>query len=1113
VSLITRASQFVPADIRRRGADDVQEGRVVLTGGSSERVTSTVQENETFNVSLTRGGADLEVACSCPHPTDRGVCRHIWGTLVAAERSSYLGSLKQRGEWMIELIQRPAGDPGKGVATTRSSAPPPPMAAPGPAPVNGSARLKPVAKAPPPPSGPPEFESILPLLRHEIPPVQPALAHEIGYFVDLPESQKRGALCLDVLARVPETRTKPAHWKAADVAPWAIAGVPDATDAGIFTALLGARAASTTIGTHGEYSTWQFQLARAGRELIGPMVARSGRGYLRRAPNEHEPALLRWDEGEPWQLRLKVTITESRKTGEDWEVAGVLQRGKTEMPLAAPELILEGGILIESDTVARLDDGGAWPWIEQLRRHGRFRIPAGSQDAFLQQIFALPRLPVVDLPEGRALLEVNVPPTPCVRIHPGDQPETGPQQALFAELDFDYDRLLVPARTPGRLAYDARLRRLVRRDPAAEEVARARLTTLDFKPIPTWMTRPRDKVVELQIAPTRLSAVVAALVADGFRVEASGKVYRSPGTFNVDLRSGIDWFDLHGSVDFGGVSAELVTLLESLRRGETTVTLGDGSVGLLPEEWLARYGMLASLGQVEGGSLRFQKNQAGLLDVLLSAQPEIDVDASFAKIQAELHRFEAPKAMDPPKTFKGELRGYQKEGLGWLHFLQRFGFGGCLADDMGLGKTVQVLALLITRKAKRKSKTPSLVVAPRSLIFNWKNEAAHFTPSLRVLEHTGAGRLPPGAHFEDYDLILTTYGTLRRDAVELSAVEFDYVILDEATAIKNDRSEAAKAARLLKAAHRLALSGTPVENHLGELWSLFEFLNPGMLGRASVFKKATSTGRDLDEATVALLAKALRPFLLRRTKGEVAKELPDRMEETIMCELEPPQRALYDGLRRHYQSSLLERVRTEGLSKSKIHVLEALLRLRQAACHPALVDETKREDTSAKLEALFDELPSLREKKQKALVFSQFTSLLSLVRDRLDQEKIVYEYLDGKTRDRQARVERFQTDPDCPLFLISLKAGGMGLNLTAAEYVFLLDPWWNPAVEAQAIDRAHRIGQKRAVFAYRLIAKDTIEERITELQQKKKKLAESVIEGDGGLVKDLTPEDLQLLLS
>jgi SNF2 family DNA or RNA helicase len=344
-------------------------------------------------------------------------------------------------------------------------------------------------------------------------------------------------------------------------------------------------------------------------------------------------------------------------------------------------------------------------------------------------------------------------------------------------------------------------------------------------------------------------------------------------------------------------------------------------------------------------------------------------------------------------------------------------------------------------------------------------------------------------------------------------VEFDYVVLDEAQAVKNAATESSKAVRLLSGDHRLAMSGTPVENHLGELWTLFEFLNPGMLGAASVFKLTGGGLRNPTEETRSLLAQALRPFILRRTKEQVARELPPKTEQTIYCVMKPAQRKLYDDLRNHYRQSLLSRIATEGMAKSKIQVLEALLRLRQAACHPGLLDKKRLDDASAKLDVLLAQLREVLEEGHKALVFSQFTSLLSIVRGRLDSEGVTYEYLDGATRDRETCVTRFQNDPECRLFLVSLKAGGLGLNLTAAEYVFLLDPWWNPAVEAQAVDRAHRIGQTRQVFAYRLIARDTVEEKVLELQKTKRDLAAAIISQDNSLVRGLKREDLELLLS
>jgi SNF2 family DNA or RNA helicase len=500
-----------------------------------------------------------------------------------------------------------------------------------------------------------------------------------------------------------------------------------------------------------------------------------------------------------------------------------------------------------------------------------------------------------------------------------------------------------------------------------------------------------------------------------------------------------------------------------------------------------------------------------LLDALLAAQPAVDWDEGFARAREALQRFEGVRPEDPPPTFQGALREYQREALGWMRFLREFGFGGCLADDMGLGKTVMVLAMLELRRLDpSRPHRPSVVVLPRSLLFNWTTESARFVPGLRVLDFAHAERHAAIEAIADHDLVLTTYGTLRRDVAALQDQPFDYVILDEAQAIKNAATATAKAVRLLRADHRLALTGTPVENHLGELHSLFDFLNPGLLGRGDVLDVKRASQREVDDH-IRLLAKGLRPFFLRRTKEQVAPELPSRTEETLYCELEGEQLRVYRELRDHYRRVLLGKVQRDGIAKSKFEILEALLRLRQAACHTALLKSQRH--TSAKFDLLLPRLAELVDEGRKALVFSQFTSLLALLRDRLDADRVVYEYLDGQTHDRAERVLRFQEDPACPLFLISLKAGGVGLNLTAAEYVFLLDPWWNPAVEAQAIDRTHRIGQTKPVFAYRLVARETVEERILELQSRKRALADAILQAGAGGLRGLQREDLEQLLS
>jgi superfamily II DNA or RNA helicase len=785
---------------------------------------------------------------------------------------------------------------------------------------------------------------------------------------------------------------------------------------------------------------------------------------------------------------------------DQWNLTGFLARGQERMPLSEPALIVDGGFLLARGKLARFDPAGAFPWVDQLREAPRISFPDRERDAVLRRLLDCPALPPMDLDPPLQFEERRVAPRLGLRV--SRQKSPAGEAKHVARLLLDYGRGWVEGPTTGRGIWLPEERLYLLHDRAAELAAGETLRNLGLRP-----GAGGDRAWPLPAK--HLPRVVRELVRAAWHVEAEGKAFRTPGAAHVSVSSGIDWFELRGEVDYGGATASLPELLAAMRRGDSMVVLGDGTFGLLPEEWLERFAPLAGLGAKGDGHLRFRRNQAGLLDALLAAQPDVRVDEVFARLRDQLRRFQGIQAVPQPAGFVGQLREYQQEGLGWMEFLREFGFGGCLADDMGVGKTAQVLALLETRRTQGKG--PSLVVAPRSLIFNWREEAARFTPSLRVLEHIGTAR--DEASIDRHNLVLTTYGTLLRDAPGLSQIEFDYVVLDEAQAAKNASTATAKAVRLLRGHHRLALSGTPVENHLGELWSLFEFLNPGMLGEAKVLKMAGGLARNPGEEARRLLAQALRPFILRRTKQQVARELPAKTEQTIFCELEGSQKKHYDELRKHYRAALLSRVDRQGLGRSKMHVLEALLRLRQAACHPGLLDARRIHEPGAKIGTLLAQLSELREEDHKALVFSQFTSLLAILRGHLDAAGWRYEYLDGATRDRQARVEAFQNDPDCGLFLISLKAGGLGLNLTAAEYVFLLDPWWNPAVEAQAVDRAHRIGQTRPVFAYRLIARDTVEEKVLELQKTKRSLADAILGEDNSLIRDLKREDLELLLS
>ncbi|MEO7793654.1 MAG: DEAD/DEAH box helicase [Thermoanaerobaculia bacterium] len=848
---------------------------------------------------------------------------------------------------------------------------------------------------------------------------------------------------------------------------------------------------------------------------------------------------------EPWRLRLRLersalpaappaAAVRGPETA-DYHVTSELWQGERRLEAADRLLwILPGGTLLAAEWASPFDDGGTPEWLELALPGGELLVPAGEVEAWLEAVHRLPRVPELSLPPEWALAEGAGEARPRLSISaPEALQPWGQRKAVLLELSFTYEDVRLDARDTRPWILEIDRRRRIRRSASAEATAAGRLFELGARAVPSYRASGETR---LELTPAAVPDFVRQLLAEGWEVEAESRAFRPPGKASFSLSSGLDWFDLEGGIEFGDEKVPLPKLLQAMRAGKGMVELGDGSWGLLPEAWLVNNALMGDVGEVSGASVRLSRPQAMFVDSWLQgdALAEVVADPPFERWRRELAAFSGIRPIDAPKGFRGELRGYQREGLGWLLFLERFGFGGCLADDMGLGKTVQILALLAGRRARRarrspgapgapgvsgaaaatgaRGRQPSLVVVPRSLLYNWREEAARFAPRLRILELHGAERRSDPATLAEFDLVLTTYGTLKRDIDLLAVIEFDYCILDEAQTIKNSTTAAARAVRRVRARHRLVATGTPIENHLGELWSLFEFLNPGLLGRLSNFRGVNGAARKIAPETRERLALALRPFLLRRTKQEVAPELPQKTEQTVLCELDGAQRRLYDELRDHYRRSLAAKVARQGWAKSKIQVLEALLRLRQAACHPGLLDPRRTGDESAKFEALLPRLEEIVEEGSKALVFSQFTSLLALLEKRLDAKGWTYEYLDGATTDRQARVERFQSDPACPLFLISLKAGGLGLNLTAAEYVFLLDPWWNPAVEAQAIDRAHRIGQNRPVFAYRLIAENTVEQKILELQAEKRELADALLGGDAAPLASLTRDDFELLL-
>lgn len=669
-------------------------------------------------------------------------------------------------------------------------------------------------------------------------------------------------------------------------------------------------------------------------------------------------------------------------------------------------------------------------------------------------------------------------------------------EQLHAELSFNYDGVICHPGEMGRLVNG---RCVIERDELAEERLAGRLGELGFR----YNEKAYLEELGWKLHPSQLDCVVRVLVDEGWMVTAEGRTYRKPVVKQPSVKSGIDWFEVDGGADYAGMNVALPELLSAMRNGQKSVRLDDGTYGLLPVEWLANFTVLTELGNVEDGRLCFRMEQAAMVASVLEQRAE-EATGHYGEYLRTLENLSETEAVSAPAGFKATLRPYQAIGLGWLLKMQKAGLGACLADDMGLGKTIQVLAVLAGR-AEAADHLPSLVVVPRSLIFNWEAEAAKFAPGLRRLVHSGSSRRIDAKHFAKYDIVFTTYGTLRNDALRLSEIQFDYCVLDESQAIKNYESSTAKAARCIKAKYRIAMTGTPIENSLSELFSQLDFLNPGLFGRGGICS-ARISGNDSENGLVKI-RNGVRAFVLRRTKAAVAKELPPKTEQVLMCEMPPEDQAEYDELLEYYRKKIAED------ESGGMLVLAALTKLRQAACHPGLLKMEKLAVTSAKLEMLVAQLETVVSSGHKALVFSQFTSFLKIIQNRLDECGYGMCYLDGTVKDRAAVVDEFQNNPEKSVFLISLKAGGVGLNLTAADYVYIMDPWWNPAAESQAVDRAYRIGQKNPVMAYRMVTRNTIEEKVMKLKEGKSKLASAVIDDEAGLPASLSIKDLEGLIN
>ena len=585
---------------------------------------------------------------------------------------------------------------------------------------------------------------------------------------------------------------------------------------------------------------------------------------------------------------------------------------------------------------------------------------------------------------------------------------------------------------------------------------------------------------------------------------------------HIHVSSGLDWFDAKVEIEFGEQRVGIADIKKALTSKQSFVQLSDGTLGILPDEWLKRYALLFKVGDGKSDRLRLSKYHMSVIDELYENRDEKELSFALDEKFERLREFKNIPEIPAPVDLQPILRPYQVAGYQWLSYLNDVGWGGILADDMGLGKTVQALSMLEYYKTLDGT-LKAIVVCPTTLIYNWQNEVKKFTPGLTFHIHHGNARTRNHEELQQNNIIITTYGTLRSDIQMLLKIAFDYVILDESQAIKNPSSKVTKAASLLNAKNRLCMSGTPLQNNTFDIFAQMNFLNPGLLGSMEFFRNEFATPIDKfgEQEQKDHLRKLLFPFILRRTKEQVAKDLPDKTETILFCEMEKEQRKIYDAYRNSYRDKILGTIDQQGIDKSQLTILQGLMKLRQICDSPAILnEEEKYPNHSIKLDEIAREIEE-NIGEHKALIFSQFLGMLALIKEKLKEQNIPFEYFDGSTSatDREKAIQSFQNNDNVRVFLISLKAGGVGLNLTAADYVYIVDPWWNPAVEQQAIDRTHRIGQTKNIFAYRMICIDTIEDKILQLQEKKKSLAKDLIADDAGFVKALTKSDVEYLFS
>ena len=1055
----------------------------VRNWGAFDRISCSFPEDDDTECSLELKGRFLVPSCSCAEFAAGQLCKHLWAALLTADKFEDLGkSLQKNVPQKLQAAIRPPlpqdephYDPVDKRRPARSRI------------IQDEGRILDYGQV---------FRSH-PKISMPSHPVDDTLNLEILYVIRADKhTSNDNTLIIDLRWRPKNNGIeKPPASKSFMVEADTV--LPSTLDAELL------RSLSPCHKTEDEPNRYRFPLGDA--SIIEKLARCPALRWMDNTSGSLVMRPLIIDEGLPADTIIRF-LPQPGSTLSSYLVQAELLHGGKHIPFADVKMLLQGNPSPEGKSVAVALARGTLLYADVRRAASLLETHFVNKPpvhlafpeavSLARTLAAETDIDTEDFPPGIALKNLEAKPIGELFVRTAKYKYREHEQ-LHADLTFQYNGASCPDDGGDRLLQG---HCIIRRDALEEERLHARLLSLGFR----YNEKAYIEEPGWKLHPSQLDEVVRTLVQEDWIVTAEGKTYRKPITKQPVVKSGVDWFEVDGGVAYEGVTVGLPALLAAFSKGEKAVRLDDGTYGLLPLEWLSNFTALTELGEVQDDKLHFRMEQAALVAAILGDRAS-EATGSYGEALRRFENLGTPNPVHPPDGFQANLRHYQAIGVGWLLNMQKAGLGACLADDMGLGKTIQVLAVLAAR-SRLPQHRPSLIVLPRSLIFNWQAEAARFAPWIRLLVHLGTERSCSPELLSQYDLVLTTYGTLRNDATKLAKVMFDYCVLDESQAIKNHDSSTAQAARCIHASYRIAMTGTPIENNLGELYSQLDFLNPGLFGRSSLCL-APSPGNTSENSVINRIRKGVRPFILRRTKAEVAKDLPPKSEQLLFCEMLPEEQEEYDELLHYYQKQL-----SDEKPGSSMLILAALTKLRQAACHPGLLKPQRINESSPKLELLATRLETIILAGHKALVFSQFTSFLKIIQARLEEAGWDFCYLDGETKDRAAVVERFQNDVEKKVFLISLKAGGVGLNLTAADYVFIMDPWWNPAAEAQAIDRAYRIGQRNPVMAYRLVTKNTVEEKVVQLQNAKRELASAVIDQNTDAPSPFSRKDLEALL-